>query len=103
DNYRSLNEKNEFFNSLFGITYREFKKIYTDLFLIKKYVDIVYDEMEVSYEEAEQFYQDNRDDFDMATVRHILIAVDEEASDEEKQAAREKAEEILGKAESGED
>ena len=54
----------------------------------------------VEYTDADkqQFFNDN-----YRRAKHILITVDEDMNDEEKEAAKTKAEELLGRAQGGED
>lgn len=102
-NAKTTAEINEYFTSLFGVTHKELKKVYKDYYLIEKFIDEVYNEINPTPEEIRKFYDENKDSIDMVTVRHILVKVAEDAAESEKEAARKKAEDILAKVNSGED
>ncbi|RMG00548.1 MAG: hypothetical protein D6726_11095 [Nitrospirae bacterium] len=66
----------------------------------------VVDKIKVSEEDMKQYYKANAEQFkkpEEVKARHILIKVKRDASEDEKKAARKKAEEILSKIKKGED
>jgi len=82
-------------------------KFFNDSYLANEYLKReVADNITVSDDDVKAFYNARLDDFktpEMVRVRHILIGVDAGDSEEEKQKAKEKAEDILNKIKAGED
>jgi peptidyl-prolyl cis-trans isomerase C len=82
-------------------------KFFTDNYLATEYLKReVVNKITVSEDDIKSYYDTHMDEFktpEMLRVRHILISVDTGASEEEKQKAKEKAEDILNKINSGED
>ena len=78
-----------------------------DNFLASEYVQREFiDKVTVSEDEMKSYYDSHKDEFttpESVHVRHILIKVDKDASEEDKQKAREKAEDLLAKIKAGED
>ncbi len=103
DTINTRTEKDKYFSERFGVTYNEFKSIWMDYFLIQKFMEKKKQQIEVTEEQIKQFYDENRDRIDSVTVKHILVKVEEGATDEEKQKAREKAGQILARVDAGED
>ncbi|NLM04841.1 MAG: hypothetical protein GX214_07465 [Clostridiales bacterium] len=70
--------------------------------VIHKYRDAFIEEVEISSEDAKKYYDENTEYFTIeeVTAKHILVRVTEE---DNKDKAKEKAEEILGKINSPED
>jgi peptidyl-prolyl cis-trans isomerase C len=90
-----------------GMTVEEFKtRLGRDL-VIAAYIQREVDaKINVGPEQARQFYDQNPDKFkkpEMVHASHILIGADAKASPEEKQAAKQKAEELLVKIKGGAD
>jgi foldase protein PrsA len=75
------------------------KVIKRDLILFK----MATKDIEVSDEDLENFYQTLVDQEGQVKASHILIKVEQGASEEDKNAAKQKAEEVLVKAKAGED
>jgi len=66
----------------------------------------VMDKVKVTEEDMREYYRANKDAFgipEKVKARHILIKVAKDASEDEKKAARKKAEEVLQKIKKGED
>ena len=82
-------------------------EFYKENFLATEYLKReVVDNITVPDDEAKSYYNEHKDEFptpERIHVRHILIKVDEGASEEDKKLAKEKAEDILKKIKSGED
>jgi peptidyl-prolyl cis-trans isomerase C len=60
--------------------------------------------IEISEEEAQQYYEERKDQFkepQQVKASHILVQVEPDATEEEKQAARQKAEELLSEVQAG--
>ena len=79
----------------------------TDNYLATEYLKgEVVNNVTVSDKDIKTYYDEHPDEFkipEMVRTRHILIRVDAGASEEDKQKAKEKAEDILNKINSGED
>lgn len=96
-----------FFN-MFMITPQEYKNMQKVELTIEAYINSIYESISVSEEEIAEFYEENKDLVENslhlhATVRHVLISVDETMTDEEKAEATEKANDILRRVQAGED
>lgn len=96
-----------FFN-MYMITPQDFKDMQRDFLTINAFVTSLAESIPVLEEDMLAFYEENQifveDRLNLqATVRHVLIKSDETMSEEEREAAREKADEILRRVESGED
>lgn len=82
-------------------------KLLADNYIAVEYLKKeITDKVEVSEEDLKAYYEGHKDDFkmsEMVRARHILIRTDPSATDEEKNKAKEKAEEILMKIKAGED
>lgn len=98
----SIEQANEYFKNAYRITIDEYKSILEELRLVYKFINIQKDEIEVQEEELKDFYNKNRDEFDSVTVRHILIST-ESLTEEEKEEARNTADMLLYRVNSGED
>jgi parvulin-like peptidyl-prolyl isomerase len=90
-----------------GLTEKQYEGRLERKFLIEDILRVeVEDKAEVSDAEVGEFYERNKQTFlrpESRRVRHILIKVDPTATDEERQRLRERAEEVLEKAQKGED
>lgn len=65
----------------------------------------IYDRIEVTDEEIEDFYRENREQLhrpEMLSIRHILVSVDPPGGEEQQAAAREKIAELSRRIEEGE-
>lgn len=82
-------------------------QFFTDNYLAAEYLKReVVNNITISEDDMKSYYDSHKDDFktpEMVRIRHILIRVETGASEEEKQKAKEKAEDILNKIKSGED
>lgn len=93
---------------LYGVNIEQYKAIYIDYTLINKFITEEKKGM-VSEEEVKKYYEENKDTFAQATVRHILlptVKLDQSntpLSQEEQDAAKKKAEEVLDKVKAGGD
>lgn len=86
-----------------GVKIDELKKIYKDIMLVQKLYAKETEAMKITEEEIRKYYDENKQLFEKATVRHILVASKEDDAEESKKEAEKKAEEILGKVNAGED
>lgn len=87
-----------------GITEEIFRREFTDDLLVRKVIDLATREAApVSEEEVEKFYEEHREQFtqpEMASARHLLVAVN---NPEEKEEKRAKAEALRQRLLAGED
>jgi len=90
-----------------GMTVAEFKDHLTRDTLIGAYLEQeITAKITITSEQAKQYYNENLDKFkkpEAVHASHILIGVDAKATPEEKQAAKQKAEELLAKIKGGAD
>ncbi|MBU0758830.1 MAG: peptidylprolyl isomerase [Candidatus Omnitrophica bacterium] len=90
-----------------GIIEKDLKEDIKKGISIKKFLDEkVYSDIKVSEEEKKEEYEKNKDRLDVpeqVKASHILVRVKEDASDEDKKAAREKIGELRKRVASGED
>lgn len=87
----------------YGIKYDQIKSIYKDAVKAQKYKDKLMDEMQFSEDELKTYYEENKDNFDYNTVRHILIECDENAEDSVVEEKKKLAESLLERVNNGED
>ncbi len=82
-------------------------KLFSDGFLANEYLKKeVASKMTVSDDDMKLYYDGHKDEFktpETVRARHILVRVETSASESDKKKAKEKAEDILKKIESGED
>lgn len=87
--------------------YREKLSYLVDDFLAQEYLArVVLADIKVSEDEMKKYYQEHEKDFlltESVRARHIFIQLSAKASDEEKAAARKKAEDIMASLKKGED
>ena len=87
--------------------YREKLSFLVDDFLAQEYLTrVVLADLKVSEEEMKKYYQEHEQEFmltETVKARHIFIQLSATATEEEKTAARKKAEEILARLKKGED
>lgn len=87
--------------------YREKLSYLVDDFLAQEYLaKVVLADIKVSEDEMKKYYQEHEKDFlltESVRARHIFIQLSAKVSDEEKAAARKKAEELLARLKKGED
>jgi peptidyl-prolyl cis-trans isomerase C len=80
---------------------------FKDNFLASLYIrQEVLGKISIPEEDLKKYYESHEDEFktpEMVRVRHILVKVDQSASEKDKKAAKKKAEGILKKIRSGED
>ncbi|MBQ3420447.1 MAG: peptidylprolyl isomerase [Romboutsia sp.] len=90
--------------SKFGLTKDKIKKDLEKELIAVKYMG---EKTDVTEEEAKNYYDKNQDEFLEKRASHILIKTTDddgnELSDEEKQKAKKKAEELLSRVKNGED
>ncbi len=100
---------NAYLNSLFGADEKELKDIIKDNLAAVAYSEYLYEQKQVSDEDAQAEYDANKDKYDSVDYRVLDIAAeyDDEATEDEIEAAKteakEKAEEMLAKVKAGED
>lgn len=98
-----------YLSSLFGANEKELKNIIKDNLKAVAYSEYLYEQMQVSVEDAQAEYDANKDDYDSIDYRvlNFNAEVAEDASEEDIEAAmtaaKEKAEEMLAKVKAGED
>jgi len=87
--------------------YREKLSYLVDDFLAQEYLTkVVLADIKVSEEEMKKYYKEHEQEFlltETVKARHIFIQLSTTATEEEKTAARKKAEEILARLKKGED
>lgn len=90
-----------------GMTESELQKTLRDEAVIQKYVGTkIFNGVQVTDQAARQFYDQNQDKMqrpERVHAKHVLIGVQPNASAEDKQKARAKAEDVLKRAKAGED
>jgi peptidyl-prolyl cis-trans isomerase C len=86
---------------------KEQLQFFSDNFLANEYLKReIAQKVTVSDDELKSYYESHKDEFktqDMVKARHILVRVDNSASDDEKKKAKEKTELYLKKIKDGED
>lgn len=86
---------------------KEQLQFFSDNFLANEYLKReIAQKVTVSDDELKSYYESHKDEFktqDMLKARHILVRVDNSASDDEKKKAKEKTELYLKKIKDGED
>lgn len=86
---------------------KEQLQFFSDNFLANEYLKReIAQKITVSEDELKSYYDSHKDEFktqDMVKARHILVRVDNSASDDEKKKAKEKTELYLKKIKDGED
>lgn len=105
--YGSKSEADKQIKAAYGISLNDFKEIYAQRYFVNKYLKAELAKITVSDEDAKKYYDENKADFDKATVVHVLIkTVDDNnqpLSEGKKKEAKAKADEILTKVKAGED
>lgn len=87
----------------FGVKYSQVKNIFRDSVKAQKYFEKLISDMQVAEDELKTYYEENKDSFDYNTVRHILIAVDEDAEDSVVEEKKKTAQSLLDRVNNGED
>ncbi len=91
------------FLNAFALTPEQMKGMLERSKLIDLYYSKALEAIEVTEEEIAKYYQNNQDSLDQVTVRHILIDCTDEMSEEEQNAAKAKAEDLLAQVQGGAD
>lgn len=96
------------FFSIYNITPQDFKEMQKNELTRYAYVMALADTITVPEEEIIEYYNENTENVQRslginATARHILIATNEEMTEEEREEATQRANDILRRVESGED
>ena len=106
NNWLQITENRNYVLNEIGISISQFKDMMMKSQLVGRFA---YDFMQknsdavtVLDEEAEKYYNENRKNMDDVTVRHILISIEENMSDEQKAEKRKLSEELLKRLEKGE-
>lgn|GEM_PF-436648 len=103
----SRNAAEEFCKSNYGVTLSEYKEIYKSFTLAQKYQAYVIKDVNVTDDEIQKYYDENKSEFDKVTVTHILIkTIDDNGasvSEGKKSELRKKADELLARVKAGED
>lgn len=102
-NENSKTKANETSREIYGVEIDEVKEIYKQLLLMQELYKKEIETMDVSEEEMKKYYEEHKQGYEEATVRHILISSAEGDTQEEKDEARKKAQDILEKVKAGED
>lgn len=91
----------------FGISWSEYKSIMRDVELANKFKATEVGKFNPTDDEAKAYYDENKDNYDKATVKHILISILDDSGnklpEDEQKKAEEKAKDILEKVKKGED
>jgi len=95
-------DEQKFLNA-FALTPAQMESMLGRSKLIDQYYSKALEAIEVTDEEIAEYYKNNQDSLDQVTVRHILIDCTDEMSEEEQNAAKAKAEDLLAQVQSGED
>ena len=98
----------DIFFDFYMITPQDFKDMQKDMLTIEAFVDSVSNSIPVSEDEILEFLDENsawiEQQFDLqATARHILISLNPEMTEEEREEAARLANEILARVQAGED
>ncbi len=101
--YTSTNDINRYFIEQTGVDYKSMRDILKGYSLISKLQKQSKDEMELTEEEIQKYYDENKRYIDEVTVRHILLYVREGATEEEAKAQEDKAYDLLTRINNGED
>jgi foldase protein PrsA len=91
------------FIDMFFITPAQMKEISYRINLVGAYQTNVVDAIEVTDEEIQAEYDANKANYEQVTVRHVLIGESADMTDDEKAAAKQKADDILARIQAGED
>jgi foldase protein PrsA len=96
-----------------GLSLEDFRKMYENLILTQKYREVEYGKFKVAEADIKTYYEKNPDWYkeseyrtkgeEAVWARHILIQIASDATQETKDAAKKKAQELLDKAKAGED
>ena len=93
-------------NRVYGISSNAYRKIREDMKMVEKYANLAKENLNVTDEEVRNYYDENYENGDRVTVRHILIStVDKDQNDVSEETMKEKeglAYEILEKINNGE-
>ena len=98
-----------YLSSLFGATEKELKDIIKDNLAAVAYSEYLYEQKQVSDEDAQAEYDANKADYDSVDYRVLdfVVEYEEDATEEDieaaKKAVKEQAEEMLAKVKAGED
>jgi len=91
----------------YGISFSEFRKVYSDSFLSRKYINSEYIKTTVSDSEVKKYYDSHSKDYAKVTVTHILISTTDSngvtISADKKAEAKKEAEDLLKRVKAGED
>lgn len=98
---------------IYGVKLDDVRAIYEQYMLMQKLIQNEYENMQISDDDIEEYYNKNPDWYKTSSyringdeavwARHILIEVSADAASEEQEKEKAKAEELLQKARSGED
>lgn len=107
NNWLQKTENRDYVKNEIGISLSQFKDMMLKSQIVSRFA---FDFMQknsnsvtVSDEEAEKYYYANRKNIDDVTVRHILISIDDNMNNEQKNEKRKFSEELLKRIEQGED
>ncbi len=101
--YTSIGKRDEYFQQMIGATYNELVGVQQQLVLIQKLIADFADKMQVEEQVLKAYFEENTSSFREVSVQHILVSADEDMTEEEKNAAYAKAQEILEKVQAGGD
>lgn len=102
-NENSKAKANETSKAFYGVEIDEVKEVYKQLLIMQELYKKEIETIDVSEEEMKNFYEEHKKEYEEATTRHILITSVESDTQEEKDNARKKAQDILEKVKAGED
>jgi len=93
----------EYVKTYYGVSMRKAERIYKEIVTARKYMDAKVPEIPATEEELTSYYEYNREMFDKAVVRHILIKCAEDADDETVAEKQKQAQDLLNRVNAGED
>ena len=88
-----------------GITFDEYKALYQQFMLREKLFNIEKEKITVTDEEMRTYYEENKENYDTVTVRHILYLNEgvDTANPRTKEESKQLADDMLKRVEAGED
>jgi foldase protein PrsA len=93
----------EFCEQSFGTSLKNLKSIHKDSFIAQKYREKKIGDIPVDESELTAFYEENKQQLDYSSVRHILVKCDRDAEEAVIQDKSKLAQEILDRVNNGED
>lgn len=95
-------DEQEFLNS-YGLTPEQMKMVYQRINLVNQYQQDAIEAIEVPENEIRAIYDQDSASYDLVTVRHVLVNCADTMTQEEQDAAKQKADALLAQVQGGED